>query len=37
LILLFTETAQSHGGSGSQDSVLAVPTHFNQEQKKAIR
>ncbi|KAL4226022.1 Heat shock protein ssb1 [Mactra antiquata] len=30
------ETAQSHGGSGSQDSVLAVPTHFNAEQKRAI-
>ncbi|XP_045166639.2 heat shock 70 kDa protein 14-like [Mercenaria mercenaria] len=30
------ETAQSHGGSGSQDSVLAVPTHFNMDQKKAI-
>lgn len=30
------ETAQSHGGSGSQDSVLAVPTHFTAEQKRAI-
>ncbi|KAH3880549.1 hypothetical protein DPMN_004465 [Dreissena polymorpha] len=31
------ETAQSHGGlSGTQDSVLAVPPHFTQQQKKAI-
>lgn len=30
------ETAQSHGGSGIQDSVLAVPLHFTLEQKRAI-
>ena len=31
------ETAQSHGGSGIQDSVLAVPLYFSTEQRKAVR
>ena len=31
------ETAQSHGGSGIQDSVLAVPLYFTPEQRKAVR
>ncbi|KAI8745515.1 heat shock 70 kDa protein 14-B [Biomphalaria glabrata] len=30
------ETAQSHGGSGIQDAVLAVPSDFNMEQRSIV-
>nr|KAG5695022.1 hypothetical protein BaRGS_015846 [Batillaria attramentaria] len=30
------ETAQSHGGSGIQDAVLAVPSDFTAEQRNAV-
>ena len=31
------ETAQSHGGSGIQDAVLAVPNDFTPDQRNAAR
>ena len=37
MILLFPETAQSHGGSGIQDSVLTVPLYFTPDQRKVVR
>ena len=37
LVLSVTETAQSHGGRGLKDAVLAVPNDFTAEQRNAAR
>ena len=36
-VVHITETAQSHGGRGIKDAVLAVPNDFTAEQRNAAR
>ena len=36
LFIDISETAQSHGGSGIQDAVLAVPPDFDSNQRNLV-